>query len=460
MTHNKTVAAVSTPHGKGGIAVIRISGDEALCIADKCFKTPSGKSLAAIEGGRAVYGRIYDGGEMLDDGIATVFRAPRSFTGEDVVEIACHGGILNTRNVLGAVLSAGAYPAGPGEFTRRAFVSGKLSLTAAEAVADIIDADTEGKLKLSRSAASGKLSGKINELYGEILTLISSVYAIIDYPEEDLSELSTDEIRAGLSSFGEKIKALLSTYRTGRAVADGVETTVLGRPNVGKSAVYNRILGEDRAIVTDIEGTTRDLLYDRATLGDVTLNLCDTAGLRDSSDTVEKIGIERASDRARASELVLLVFDGSSPLTDEDREVLNTLSFLDSDRVIVLINKKDLGIVCDTSEIREKYDNIIEISAVTGEGFDELSDRVKEMYIGGDISLGDTPIVYNARQYASLRVAGECVDRAVNALESGFSPDVASVDLEGAMAALGECDGRAVGEDIVRDIFSRFCVGK
>ncbi|MBR6558936.1 MAG: tRNA uridine-5-carboxymethylaminomethyl(34) synthesis GTPase MnmE [Clostridia bacterium] len=460
MTHNKTVAAVSTPHGKGGIAVIRISGDDAFRVADKCFRLSGGKSLSSLSGGSAVYGRIYDGDELLDDGIATVFRAPRSFTGEDVVEIACHGGILNTRNVLGAVLSAGAYPAGPGEFTRRAFISGKLSLTAAEAVADIIDADTEGKLKLSRSAASGKLSEKINELYSEILTLISSVYAIIDYPEEDLAELSVDEIRLGLASYGEKIDALISTYRTGRAVADGIETTVLGRPNVGKSAVYNRILGEDRAIVTDIEGTTRDLLYDRAVLGDVTLNLCDTAGLRESSDTVEKIGIERAADRARRSELVFLVFDGSSPLADEDREVLDTLSFLDSDRVIVLINKKDLGIVLDVGLIKEKYDNIIEVSAVTGEGFDLLSDTVSKMYIGGDISLGDTAIVYNARQYASLKTAGECVSRAANALENGFPPDVVSVDLESAMAALGECDGRAVGEDIVRDIFSRFCVGK
>lgn len=460
MTQNKTIAAVSTPYGKGGIAVIRISGADALEIAGKCFLPAGKKTFSEIPGGSVVYGEIRDGNERIDDGVAAVFRAPRSFTGEDVVEISCHGGILNTQQVLGAVFAAGAEPATAGEFTRRAFMAGKLSLTEAEAVADVIDASTTGMLKLSRNAAGGKLSAKINELYDRMIELTASVYAIIDYPEEDLSDVSGEELRELLYEFSEDIDGLLCTYKAGRAISDGIETTICGRPNVGKSAVYNRLLGEDRAIVTDIAGTTRDLLYDRVALGDVTLNLCDTAGVRNAQDNIERIGIERAIERAKKSELVLFVFDGSIELSDEDTELIESIGISEDRCTIALINKSDLEVKIDKARIEQLFDNVIEISAKSGMGFDKLTATVTELYVGGNINVSDTPILYNARQYSAISRAKQSVDRAVSALDAGFSPDVASVDLESALSALGECDGRAVGEDIVSNIFSRFCVGK
>ena len=460
MVYGNTVAAVSTPYGKGGIAVIRITGDRAVETASRCFRPFGPFQLSDAPSGKTVYGEVIEDGNVIDDGIAVVFRAPRSYTGEDTVEISCHGGILVTRNVLAAVLSAGADPAGPGEFTRRAFVSGKLSLTEAEAIADIIDARTDSMLRLSRQNASGRLSGRIEEIYQGIVQLIASVYALIDYPEEDLSDIPAGKIREEIERFHGEITGLLTTYRAGRAIVSGVETTICGRTNVGKSSVYNRLVGTDRAIVSDVEGTTRDLLYETVEFGNVTLNLCDTAGIRESDDTVEKIGIERAAERALSSELLLAVFDGSDDLTDDDELVIGKLAGIPQERKIALINKCDIKPGACREKIKKAFMHAVEISARTGEGFDRLRSVIGEIYLEGGINVDETPIIYNARQYAAVKKASESIKNAMDALESGFSPDVVSVDLELALEALGECDGRSVSEDVVESIFSRFCVGK
>ena len=460
-----TIAAISTPYGKGGVAMIRISGAEAVSVASRVFVTASGKSLCDTEHAKAVYGEIFmpdgkaRGENSIDDGIAVVFRAPHSFTGEDTVEITCHGGILVTQKVLSAVLCAGARAAEAGEFTRRAYVSGKMKLTEAEALGNLLESRSESQLLLARSGMRGKLSARMEALYNSLRDVLSGIYAVIDFPDEDLSEMSREEMETEISGVLDGIRHLCNTYGTGRAVTEGISTVICGRTNAGKSSVYNRLLGYDAAIVTDIEGTTRDVLRENVSVGKVMLSLCDTAGLRSTDDKVESIGIERSLKEMDNAELILAVFDGSSLPTDDDRELVQRIKATGKS-AIALINKSDLSCGREFFDLCNGFARAVSVSAESGDGFDELTSAIEELFIDGEIDMANDAVVTGARQYAALNSSAELLEKAVGDMKNGVSLDACCVGVECAMSALGEVDGREIGEEIVAQIFSRFCVGK
>ena len=455
-----TVAAISTPYGKGGIAVIRISGAEAVLVAEKMFAPASKMPLSKIQSNRAVFGAIINNqGSHIDDGIAVVFRAPASFTGEDTVEISCHGGILITQRVLEAALCAGARPALPGEFTKRSFINGKTTLTGAEALGDLLEAVNDGQIAIARSGMRGVLSDSIAKIYDSLCNVLAAIFAHIDYPDEDLADISRDEMLDVCRNALCSLCQLADTYSTGHAVVEGVSTVILGRTNAGKSTLYNRIVGRDAAIVTDIEGTTRDVLTEKATLGKVTLRLSDTAGLRDSSDTVEQIGIDRARKQAEEAELILAVFDGSRKVCDEDREFVQYLKNLGGIKVAV-INKTDLGCDPSVAALTSDLEYRIFISADSGEGFDTLSSTVESIYIDKDLGIGDQAIISNARQNAAVTNAASALQAAIDAINGDLPLEVCCAEVENTLASLGELDGRTVSEDVVARIFANFCVGK
>ena len=452
-----TTAAVSTPYGKGGVAMIRVSGNDAVRICDKMFIRRNGTSLAETESNKTVYGDIYHDGEIIDDGITVIYRSPHSFTGEDVVEITCHGGILLSQLVLESVLINGAEMAEAGEFTKRAFLNGKLGFVGAEAVIDKIEAESKEKLKLSSAGSKNILSRKINEIYDELKVILSSIYVFIDFPDEDLTDFTVDELKLKLNELIGNLSSLITTYRTGKAINEGILTVIAGKPNTGKSSLLNLLTGENRAIVTDIAGTTRDTIEETVTVGRILLRLCDTAGIRDTEDTVEKLGVERALDKIGDAELVILVFDASEPLDINDKALIEKTA---EHNVIAVINKTDLPVLTDTELIKNTFPNTVEISAVTGEGVDKLTNLIEGLYIEGAINYNETAVVANARQYVLLQRAFELIKNAASAITDGFTQDVAGLDLEQAMSVLAEVDGRAVNDDIVHEIFGRFCVGK
>ena len=460
-----TIAAISTPQGTGGVAMIRISGTDALAIAASVFKPVSGKSLAEVQVGRMVYGRIFEklpSGEesCIDDGMAVYFKAPHSFTTEDTVEISCHGGSFVSRCVLSAVLSAGARHASAGEFTRRAFLGGRIDLSEAEAIGKLLEAKNINQLHLARGGISGILTDKTAAVYDSLREMLGSIYAKIDFPDEDLAQMSNTEMREKLESILASLQKLAATYRTGRAVNEGIKTVICGRTNAGKSSVYNRLTGDDSAIVTDIEGTTRDILKETVTLGRTTLRIYDTAGLRVTDDAVENIGIERALSEIASAELVLAVFDTSRELSQDDIELMERLKDLDCPTV-ALLNKSDIGgSSMDTEIIGETFKYTVNVSAKEGSGFDELTELVESIFIDTDIDLANDAVVADARQYASIVSASEHIRNALCGMIEGIALDLCCIDIEAAMQALGELEGREVGEEIVSEIFSKFCVGK
>ncbi len=455
-----TIAAVSTPRGKGGVALIRISGPDAIAVGESVFS----KKLSTVESNRAVYGKIYmntPNGERkeIDDGLAAVFRTPASFTGEDTVELCCHGGVLVTNAVLTAVLTAGARQATAGEFTRRAYINGKTGLDASEALSALLEAKTLDQVYLARSGMTGRLAKETDRLYESLLTIVAELRADIDFPDEDVSDMTPDELRAGLAEVNRQVVCLASTYGTGRAISEGVETVICGRTNSGKSSLYNLILGEDAAIVTDIEGTTRDILTDTVSFGGVTLRLSDTAGLRESDDPVEAIGIERAMRAVASAGLVLAVIDGSREPSDDDREYLKKIRAAASCAVAV-INKTDLPRSGSVSEAAKDFDRVVYLSAKTGEGLDELKKAVSDIFLDDSIDLTRDSVVSTARQYAALNGASEQLTAALDALDAGVPSDLVGSELECALGKLAEVGGREASEDIVASIFEKFCVGK
>ena len=457
-----TIAAISTPPGKGGVAIIRMSGSEAFEIAGRVFLPASKRSLTDYAPRTQIYGYIIYNNERIDDGLITLFPAPNSYTGENTVEISCHGGTLVSATVLEALFTAGATPAEAGEFTRRAFINGRLTLTEAEAIGTLLDAKSREEMRLGAAPARNRLRARIDEIRGEITTLLGSIYARIDYPDEDLGDFTDEETLAALSVIRGKIDRLIDTYRTGKAITEGIGAVICGKPNVGKSTIYNLILGEDAAIVTSIPGTTRDLLEKTVPLGRVLLRLTDTAGIRkEGIDTVEAIGIERSRDRLAAADLVIAVFDLSREFDREDEDLIAALRTARGAKICIL-NKEDSERKLDTGRLSVDFDATITISARDGEdrALALLTETVNRLFTDEKISTSVDPVITSARQHASLMRARECIDAAISAYSVGMPPDAASSDIELALGAIGELDGRSVSENVVGDIFSRFCVGK
>lgn len=458
-----TIAAISTPYGKGGIAVLRVSGADASKIADKVFTPKNGNALSSSPSSKAVYGYIFENINgvrvQIDDGIAVFFRAPGSFTGEDTVEISCHGGVLVTQKVLTALLSAGARMAMPGEFTKRAFINGKITLTGAEGLGDLLEAQTDEQISLARSNMNGTLSGEVKKIYDSLGDVLAAIFARIDYPDEDLADISREEMLTIANENLVRLRRLSRTYSTGRAVMSGIPTVILGRTNAGKSSLYNRIVGREAAIVTDIEGTTRDVLTETAKLGRVILRLSDTAGIRESGDVVEKIGIDRAIQAAEAADLILAVIDGSREPDEKDFAFVDYLDKLNGVKIAV-VNKTDLGTSHAVNTLLQKFDHACHISAESGKGFDRLELLIEQLYIDDKLDMGNDAIISNARQNAAVSSAIDSLGLAIEAIDNQLPLEICCAEVENTMSALGELDGRTVSEDIVSRIFSNFCVGK
>ena len=453
---DRTIAAISTPVGAGGMGVIRISGENALSVAGSIFSSVSGKKVENMKGYTASFGKIIDGDEIIDEAVVLVFRAPHSYTGEDVAEISCHGGMYVTKRILRAVISQGAYPAGPGEFTKRAFLNGKMDLTKAEAVMDIISANGEQSARAALGVMEGRLSKRIGDIRNELLTQAAHLSAWADYPEDEIPEVDEGELRAALKKCADELSVLIKNYDAGRILREGVDTVIAGKPNVGKSTLMNLLSGCERSIVTDIPGTTRDIIEETVMIGDIPLRLSDTAGIRYTDDPVESIGVKRAKERLSQAQLVLAVFDASSPLTDEDREIISSLSPVNT---IALINKSDLISVADTDDIRSRLDNVVMISARTGEGSRELEQAIARI-TGTDSFDPSQAVLANERQHSAALEALGLVKEARNALTAGITFDAVTVLIEASINELLELTGERATEAVVDKVFSNFCVGK
>lgn len=452
----KTIAAISTAQGEGGIGVIRISGENALEIADKIFININNKKITEMKGYTAAFGKICHNGEEIDEAVALVFRAPHSYTGEDVVELSCHGGIYLTKQVLRAAISAGAEPAQAGEFTKRAFLNGKIDLTEAEAVIDLISAKSRSAARAALFVKDGALRKKIDNVKDNLLSLAAHLSAWADYPEEDIAEVTDDMIFDTCNVAIETLDKLLKSYDSGQAVKQGIDTVIAGRPNVGKSTLMNLLSGYEKSIVTDIPGTTRDIVEDTVIVKDVILRLSDTAGLRDTEDTVEKIGVDRARKRLEQCGLLLAVFDNSRELDEEDKLLIDSAQNVPS---IAIINKTDLEQKLDISYISSKINKIIYISAVSGEGREELENAVEE--IAGTANLNPSEgILSNERQRLAVSNALNSVKEAKTALEMGMTFDAVTVSLEDTISELLELTGEKTSDEVIDRVFHNFCVGK
>lgn len=451
-----TIAAISTGMAPGGIGIVRISGENAIKIADSIFRSVSGKKIADISGYSALYGRAVDGEDVLDTAVALLFRAPKSYTGEDVVEISCHGGLYITKRVLRAALSAGAVPAEPGEFTKRAFLNGKMDLTGAESVMNLISAQGEEAEKIALGILEGGLFKKIKKISDKLLYDMALLSAWVDYPYEEIEELSSENLGGDIRNAIENLKKLINNYDAGKIIIEGVDTAIVGKPNVGKSTLMNLLSGTDRSIVTEIEGTTRDVVEDTVTLGGIVLHLSDTAGVRETDDAVESIGVERAVKRLRNAQLVLAVFDASRPLSDDDRRLI---SLCKNKNAIGIINKTDLVQNYLTDELNENFRKLVFISAKTGEGKDDLQKAVEEILGTKNFDTGAATLI-NERQLECCKNALKALNEAEEALNIGLTMDAVTVCLDSAVEALLVLTGEKATESVVNEIFAHFCVGK
>ncbi len=451
-----TICAIATPAAAGGISVIRVSGERALEVAAAVFKPVSGKPVSEMEGYRAAYGKIYDGGERLDDGVLLVYRAPHSYTGEDVAEISCHGGIYVTRRVLTACLKAGAEPAAAGEFTKRALLNGKMSLTQAEAVADIISAQGGQLLACSNSQREGALYRRAEFIADKIMEVSAQISAWIDYPEDDTPTVTPEWLLEKLSAIRGEFKELLDGYDTGRLIREGISCAIVGKPNVGKSTLMNLLSGEERSIVSDIAGTTRDVVEETINLGGAVLRVADCAGIRETDDPVEKIGVEIMLKKLRSADIVLAVFDGSRPISEEDRRLFG---LLDGKETICIINKTDLEQKFDAAEAERHFGNPIYVSARQGGAAEAIAAEVNSRLKLDELS-ADAGFIANERQRACVIRAANAVDEAYSGVAAGVTPDVTGVMLSQALDAVYELSGRTAGEEVIAEVFKRFCVGK
>ena len=452
-----TIAAIATIQAPSAIGIVRLTGPDTRRILDGVFAPANGRPMSAQTPRKLVFGRALDrSGGVIDEALAVLFPGPNSYTGEDCAEIHCHGSPVVLDEVLAAAFARGARQARGGEFTQRAFLSGRMDLIQAESVADLIDAESAGAARNAVGQLQGRMSRSVEGIYDALMDVVSRFYAIVDYPDEEIEPLQQAQIEQTLAESAERLDALLATFSRGRLLKSGVPAVILGKPNAGKSSLLNALLGYDRAIVTDIAGTTRDTVEEKVLVGSVLLRLCDTAGIRDAADTVERLGVERAQQAAQRAELALLVLDGSAPLTREDEEAIAAARR--ARRMLVLVNKADLPQVLDTAALRVRFGEVIPLSARSGAGVDALCRAVEELFAGGETPRGE--LLTNARQAESAQRALDAVRRAEQALRSGLSPDAVLTDAEEALEALAEFSGKRVRDDLVATIFSRFCVGK
>lgn len=452
----RTIAAISTPHATGGISIVRLSGDRAIAIADKVFSAKSGERLADKKGYTASFGGVFSEGREIDSSIATVFRSPHSYTGEDVVELSCHGGIVVTRELLRAVLAAGAVLAEAGEFTKRAFLNGKLSLAQAEAVADMITARSREALSAAKSQLDGALSREIGEIQDKLLAVAGHLAAWADYPEEEIEPLETRALSNSLALIQKEIRKLLDSFDTGMLLKEGVNTVIAGRPNVGKSTLMNLLAGSERSIVTDIAGTTRDVVEETINLHGVLLRLSDTAGIRETDNEVERLGVERAKGRLAAAALVLAVFDASEPLQEED---LSLVKSLQGRAAVAVVNKTDLPVQANIPYLQENFDTLVQISAADARSFSTLEEAIRGKLGVSEIDTS-APMLVSERQRDCTERSLAALQEAMEGLLAGMTLDAVTISVETAVDALLELSGGKATEEVVNNVFSHFCVGK
>ncbi|MBO5164228.1 MAG: tRNA uridine-5-carboxymethylaminomethyl(34) synthesis GTPase MnmE [Ruminococcus sp.] len=451
-----TIAAISTPNAAGGIAVIRISGDNAIDVAQRIFTPFGGKNVETMEGYTCAYGIAHSGGERIDDCILTVFRSPHSYTGEDIAEISCHGGLFVSKKILRAALKNGAVIAEAGEFTKRAYLNGKIDLTQAESVMDIIAAKSETELKMAENLREGAVYKAAQKCSARLIKLLGGLAAWTDYPDEDIPEVEPNALSAELSEIAGDLSALIADYDRGRIIRNGVATAIVGRPNVGKSTLFNCLSGCRRSIVTDIAGTTRDVVEETVVLGDIALRLSDTAGIRETDDVIEGIGVEIAWKTVEAAELVIAVFDGSCPLTADDLELINKIK---NKKCIAVVNKSDEETVIDEAVLKDSFIHLVYISAKENTGISELESAVNDIFEMNPDSFSMTT-VSNERQKLCIEKALGAVREAINAINFGEMLDAVNVLLDEAEQSLLELTGEKITDAVVDEVFSRFCVGK
>ncbi len=454
-----TIAAIATVLGEGGISIIRISGSKSLDIVDSIFKGKNNRNLLDISPYSMRYGFIIEKEteDILDEVLVTYMKGPRSYTAEDTVEINCHGGVTPTKRIFQEIIKAGARVAEPGEFTKRAFLNGRIDLSQAEAVIDIIRAKTELSMKSAVLQSNGRISKEINSLRNRLLQIIAHIEATVDFPEDDLEEVTSNQVSIQIKNIINEVNELLSTADEGKILREGLNVVIVGKPNVGKSSLLNALLKEQRAIVTEVPGTTRDVIEEYINLDGVPIKIIDTAGIRETEDIVEKIGVEKSKEKIIEADLIIFMIDLSRELDDEDKEIMD---YIRDKKYIVLLNKSDLDnkvVKEDLVGLNLKY--IIESSAKSGKGLDELKDSIKELFFKGEVKNQDI-IITNARHKEALIRAKESLSSALDTLNNTLAIDLASIDIRDAWSKLGEITGDTLEEDIIDKIFSEFCLGK
>lgn len=451
-----TIAAISTGQAAGGIGVVRISGENALSVADRIFKTVSGIKLEKLSGYKAAFGKVFFEEKCVDEAVALVFKAPKSYTGEDVVEISCHGGLLVTKQVLRAALANGAVPAEAGEFTKRAFLNGKMDLTRAESVMNIISAKSEQAKSAALNTLDGALYKKISEISLSLKKIAAQMAAWVDYPDEEIDDLSDDKLKATLLTAKAELEKLIKSFDVGKIIIEGVETAIVGKPNVGKSTLMNLLSGCEKSIVTSVAGTTRDIVEETVTLGNNVLRLADTAGLHDTEDTVEKIGVDRTRQKLDRASLVLAVFDSSTEVDDEDMEIIKMCN---GKNAVAIINKTDLNTKFSAEKINKNFENVVYLSAKDRNGIQELEKAIEKVLGTADFDTSAATLM-NERQLACCKAALQSIDEGISALEIGMTRDALNVNIDVAVESLDTLTGEKATESVVNEIFSQFCVGK
>ena len=456
----ETISAVITALGEGAVGIVRISGKQALAVGETLFKAASGKKLAEYKPNTMVYGHVYDqDGSLVDEVLAVFMQGPRSYTAEDVVEIQCHGGLQSLKKILQLTYATGARPAEAGEFTKRAFLNGRIDLTQAEAVMDIIRSRSEASLKLAARQQQGQLAKELRGLRSALVDVVVNLEAVIDYPEEDIEDVTYGRVQESIASCNDAIDSLLAHAHTGKILREGLRTAIVGKPNVGKSSLLNALLKEERAIVSQYAGTTRDVIEEQLLLDGVPLVLADTAGIRSTEDFVEKIGVEKSRQLLQDAELVICVVDGSEGLTAEDEAILAAAS---GKPCVIIVNKSDLGLAVDLEELKERFgqDKVMTLSAKTLTGVEAFSAWLKDYVYGSEGALSDGAYVQNARQERLLREARQSLEDASQAAAAMLPYDCIEIDVRTAIDLLGEITGDTVQDEIINEIFSRFCIGK